>query len=211
MVGVAQGDDERLPTGPDKIAKRFPDRGRRRRDLDLIDGHAVAVVVQHLVEELGQRRVQSEGTHAAAADLVGIDHPIGACLEELGFVVLVIGAGDDVELGIECSSRTRDVDVVGIRVERGDEGRRPLDAGAAQGLVLGGFADDDRPVAVGLRLAVDQHDLGTVSADIVDDGLPDAPLPTTMCDRLRRSCGVLPILSPSLMEPSTSASNDAKG
>ena len=62
MVGVAQGDDERLPAGPDEIAKRFPDRGRRRRDLDLIDGHAVAVVVQHLIEELGQRRVQSEGT-----------------------------------------------------------------------------------------------------------------------------------------------------
>ena len=174
MVGIAQGDHERLPARPDEISERLPDRRRCWRDLDLVDGHAVAFVVQHLIEELGQCRVQSEGTHAAATDLVGIDHPIGACLEELGLVVLVIGASDDVEGRVERSSRKRDVHIVGIGVERGDEGGRPFDAGAAQGLVLGGFADDDRPVAVGLGLAVDHHDLGTVSADIVDDGLSDA-------------------------------------
>ena len=144
---------------------------------DLAESGLVGTVVHDDVEEVGDVRLRCQARHARSPDLVRVDHPVGADLEHLGERLLVVAARDDEQVRVEAACRQRDVEVVDARPEGGDEGRRPVDAGLAQDLLLTGVAEHVEEVdAVELRgILVDGHNLLADRTDEVGDRAADSP------------------------------------
>lgn len=128
------------------------------------------LVVKHLVEELSQRWMHGKRAHTRAADVMGVDDPVGAGLKELRLIGLVVGAGHDEQLGVQSPRRQGDVDVGGVGVECCDQRRRPLDSGVDEHLVVRCITmDDDVVMPVGTR-SIDHHDLGIVMEGVLGNG-----------------------------------------
>ncbi len=62
---------------------------------ELLNAHVVLVIVEDLVEELRNVRLQRQRRHAGSTDLMRVDDPVGAGLEELRLVLLIAGPCHD--------------------------------------------------------------------------------------------------------------------
>ncbi len=81
------------------------------------------LLVHDHVEELRDVGLQSHGCDAFAADELGVHHPVGTGLVELGLGRLQLGAGHDEQRWVGGPGREGHVQVVGVAVGGGDEGR----------------------------------------------------------------------------------------
>src|SRR5947207_896889 len=101
-AGVPQGQDQGAGRVADVGVPQRP-AGQRgaRRQRHLLQPELQAPVMHHHVEELGHMGLEHEGGHAGAADALGVDHPVGAGLGQLGLRALDPGPGDDEQVGAQ--------------------------------------------------------------------------------------------------------------
>lgn len=110
----------------------------------------------------------------------GADHAIGAGVFDFFAGLVVAGAGDDLEIGIEHAGGEHDVDVVGVAGEGRRQGGGAFDAGTFEDLVIGGIALDVEPVVVAAGLlqtffvAVDDYEGFFAFVQVFADGLSHA-------------------------------------
>ena len=96
------------------------------------------------VEEIGDVRLKRERGHPTSPDQLRVDGPVGAGSDQLGLRGLGAGAGDDHQIRTQRSAGQRDVDVVGVGVECGDQRVGAADAGRFQDAVIGDVAEYGR-------------------------------------------------------------------
>ncbi len=129
------------------------------------------------VDELGDVRSGHERGHAGCAEFLWVDDAVGAGVGQLGDALVLAGAGDDEEVGLDRASRERHEQVLGVAFERGDQRSGALEAGA-RASVLSSVAS---PTTVGngmsaVRSGIEVHDHDVVagSVQIFGNGPADA-------------------------------------
>ena len=124
--------------------------------------------------------VQQERGHPGAADLLRVDHPVGAGSGELLDAGVLAGASHDEEIGSERSTGEGDEEVRGVGRQRRHQRARVLDAGLTQHVVARRVAQHVGEAVDGrdpLGIVVDDHDLPPGIPELLGDGSAD-PAPT---------------------------------
>ncbi|OLE01201.1 MAG: hypothetical protein AUG80_00215 [Candidatus Rokubacteria bacterium 13_1_20CM_4_68_9] len=104
--------------------------------------HAHGIVgAKHGVEHADHARPHHFGGQAQGADGLVAHHGVRPGFEELGAGILAHDAGHDAQVGIELTRGQDREQVILVRGHRADEAPRPLHAGLAQHLTVGGIAD----------------------------------------------------------------------
>ena len=167
---VAHGEDHRPGPVPHFEFVEGPSGERRAvPHRDLPEFRLEGAVVDDDVDEVGHVGLGGQAGHAEAADLVGVDHPVGANLVHLGDTFRVVGPRDDEHLRVEIAGAEGDVEVVDGGAQCHHECGRPFDAGPAEHIVGGGVADQEQGVVRDDPFLVDVHH-DDLLADGTDEG-----------------------------------------
>ena len=110
---------------------------------------------------------------------IGTDDRIGAGAAQVLLRHLFTGAGDDAEARIQTAGGQHDIKIGGVGGGGSDQTARAVDLGVAQGLFLGGVADEHEPVFAGefLRLGLvvfDDHELSGTARQFAGGTAADA-------------------------------------
>ena len=112
-----------------QLADGVVGQGRLLRYAELFEPELEALLAAgDDVEEIHYEGLGRQRSEPASADGVGREGPVRAGYLQLGRRLVRGGTGDDVEAGVELSGREHDEDVVGVRIDGGNETLSALEA-----------------------------------------------------------------------------------